>query len=90
MNYEKATLDDPSGFDTHFQSFCLGVSTLLFMLSNLILSYRAFNMRPIDGGSFDMLLKSSVEDYAPYSVILIKPKALKFRYFSLYVEVLGA
>lgn len=70
MNYEKATLDDPSGFDTHFQSFCLGVSTLLFML--------------------DMLMKSSVEDYAPYSVIFIKRKALKFRYFSLYVEVLGA
>ncbi|TQE08685.1 hypothetical protein C1H46_005669 [Malus baccata] len=28
MNYEKATLDDPSGFDTQFQSFCLGVESL--------------------------------------------------------------
>lgn len=34
MNYEKATLEDFSGFDTHFQSFCFGVSSLLFMLLN--------------------------------------------------------
>ncbi|XP_021823516.1 dnaJ homolog subfamily B member 7-like isoform X3 [Prunus avium] len=27
MNYEKATLEDFSGFDTHFQSFCFGVES---------------------------------------------------------------
>ncbi|KAM1059947.1 hypothetical protein ACFX13_025198 [Malus domestica] len=27
MNYEKVTLDDPSGFDTHFPSFCVGVGS---------------------------------------------------------------
>lgn len=47
MNYEKVTLDDLSGFDTHFPSFCVGVSTLLVMLLNLIFSFRGFNMRPI-------------------------------------------
>lgn len=34
MNYGKATLEDSSGFNTHFQSFCFGVSSLLFMLLN--------------------------------------------------------
>lgn len=27
MNYEKATLEDSSGFNTHFQSFCFGVES---------------------------------------------------------------
>ncbi|XP_048419945.1 dnaJ homolog subfamily B member 7-like isoform X2 [Pyrus x bretschneideri] len=27
MNYEKVTLDDPSGFDNHFPSFCVGVGS---------------------------------------------------------------
>lgn len=34
MSYAKTNVVDPSGFDAHFQNFCLGVSSLCLLLSH--------------------------------------------------------